>query len=130
MIEENPLAYPDTMRVTLLLTGGNKHAPKGRIIKPVEEDLEKTDHNNNPSTRFVVSGSKNIISAGPGSIARVGDEIFGFYKYENNTVYVNINSIHGPVNGYDPSAATPNFNGRAIFKHSILCPYCSRPSNQ
>lgn len=123
--DQTPLAYPSTIRFTIVLTGGHKNAPVGRL----RTALNDTDDTGEVDIR--VQGTRGV-STLPGSIMRIGDEIIGYYDFRNGEIKVNSDEQHGPLNAYGNSGNS-NGNGRGILRsrlqaHEVGAPvYFGRP---
>lgn len=121
--ESTPLAYPATVRFTVLLTGNNRRATVARLRKPLGRtpaDYTETDPGEAVIPIVGVSGLASL----PGSLLLLEDEdpehpqseIIGYHGYRDGMILINTAAEHGPLNAYGSGGEA---NGRAVFRCEI-----------
>jgi hypothetical protein len=77
--------YPLLARFTLILTGGGRTLPDGRVLADDQE-------------RQLRTGGLGDVPVLPGSLARIGDELIGLHGLAGGRLLVNEDLAHGPLN--------------------------------
>jgi len=90
------MRYPHAIRITLMLTGGGRFAPRGRVVADDGQLVLR------------VRGLGRVPTL-RGSLARIGDELVGFHGVAGDRLLVNEDSNDGPL---DPAT----LRGRRVYR--------------